>query len=299
MAVIDDGVEAGKKPAWLEDRKQRDYFRAIDDGTFYQEHPELKPFDNGEGFWTAGLNRDVEMQEFVKCGRQILKQNGKSNFNEEEAFKKAADRLLKILEWKGTDFARIYINNVLERPVAAKLLQTGGSQFYTSCLARPFSTKGYPDGATNFAGWGDHRSCSDYNQVSLDALGRFTFSVSHDTFFYPAWVDKPVDACRVQTTMLDLNRETSPGRFQGRIEDAYFARTETGEKLYEELQHQGEIPSWHTGEGIDHLLAAFFMGGWDIADSFYDHILGANAEKMDTLWRAGILAHYLSIKASR
>jgi len=44
----------------------------LSDEEFYAQNPELLPFDNGEGVFTASENKDVEISEFKKYGTQKL-----------------------------------------------------------------------------------------------------------------------------------------------------------------------------------------------------------------------------------
>lgn len=42
------------------------------DQNFHRRYPELIPFDNGEGLFTFGGNRDVEMGELERHGQDLL-----------------------------------------------------------------------------------------------------------------------------------------------------------------------------------------------------------------------------------
>jgi len=128
--------------------------KKLSDDEFYEQNPELKTFDNGEGVFTLSKNRDVEIQEFEEAGRRI---------NYFDPMNAAMRRLTAILDGKGNIFARYYISRVLDPEVARLYLLKGeGSKYYEEDLISQMTLQGYLN-----TGSIDEGECRRYNRFEF------------------------------------------------------------------------------------------------------------------------------------
>ena len=281
MLTVDGG---GGGAEWMEDRKVREHFKEISDKNFYRAFSELAPFDNGEGFWTAGLNRDVEMQEFVKRGRQILSKQSNASSSDSEAFRAAAGELMKILRGRGDSFARYYLGEVLEDSVASQLLMDGADQFYVPHF-RPFSGSYLRDGSRRFiSGVSDAVNCNSYNRVSFDGKTKLT-TIRGDSewlSFVPYPYGREVRGgacCVVRTTVYDISQITDYRVLAQRSLRIFYIRPED-KKQDRSHKFPGDRNMW--GEAATDLAIA---------------LVGMEKPEPKSLWHATILNEYLAVRA--
>lgn len=267
---------------WAEDQKIRSEFQSLTDRRFYQQHPELRPFDNGEGVWTAGANRDVEMDEFLAYGRNALQKDGVKQTDDALAFEKASADLLAILVKGGAPFARYYMANVLDRKVASRFLEEGGKQFYLSFLPRSVS-KHFSEGRSK------EDPCLKHNQLVVDPEGKIKLTEAEwrgdrlDTA--ERYDSRPVSYCHVKTVSFDPKNVVFNGQVTTVRKDDFHLPDKTMKPL----------GKWETARGPSELAwnlkKIALENDWQVYPTKSD-------EENDFAWRLSVLSEYLYLQGS-
>lgn len=262
---------------WAEDQKIRSGLQGLSDRQFYQQQPALRPFDNGEGVWTAGANRDVEMDEFLAYGRKALQKDGVQQADETLAFEKASADLLAILLKGGASFARYTMANVLDRKVAARFLEQGGKQFYLIAFPRGVEKK--------FPEWRQNEDvCHRHSRLAVDPEGNIEITKAKTE-----WIKKEgkwKQPCFIKKTSFD------PKRKQG--EDYVPVKEEKvlsfSNKISQTVGPRDSSPthsSW---------LA------WDLqkiaSENYWEVYPNKSDEENDFFWRLSVLSEYLLIQSA-
>lgn len=265
--------------SWTADRIVRDRYQGLSDKVFYKENQELLPFDNGEGFWTAGENRDVEMGEFVAYGRKALQKQGVKQVDETLAFEKASVDLLAILLKKGAPFARYTMANVLDRKVAARFLEQGGRQFYLTALPRSV--------AKHFSERGSKKDpCLKHNQLAVDPEGNIKLTEGKwevDTFGSGMGGQERATFCSVKAVSFDPKGAVFNGQVTTVRDD------------YSSFPNQTVKPlgKWEMVRGLSEL-------GWNLKkialENDWQVYPTKSPEENDFAWRLSVLSEYLYIQ---
>lgn len=251
------------------------------DETFYQRFPELAPFDNGEGFWTAGLNRDVELGEFVEYGRRSLEANSAQQPTEDQSFQAAAQKLLEILNGYGNNaFGRYYLREVLDRSVATKVLAFGGAQFYFPCFPQNTSSA-FKDFFSSTA------KCNPHNRLSFEETGKFTVTwANHDVVFTEG---KNRNICVVERRSYDLTQASRPGHVLVR-EATSFLYVEPGDQAFNKPNlDRGTIER-------DPRLVAADLWGIAVDNNWWQEHPAYGETTNVFIWQLGVLRAYLDLR---
>ena len=115
----------------------------LSDKMFYKQHPDLAAFDNGVPFFSLSENRSVGLDEFIEYGKEAkAKKSKETTISYQDAFRSAALDLRAILEKNGAQFARYYIENVMERDLARRFIHDYGESFYRTSIPERIEAKG-------------------------------------------------------------------------------------------------------------------------------------------------------------
>lgn len=108
-------------------------YRAMGSYAFYQAHPDLAPFDNGEGFWALEQNTSVGRNELVQYGKMAL---GNVAASEEAYLNRAASDLAGILKTKPLSLAAHYFTRVLDDDAQEALREKMWKELFAPLLPR-------------------------------------------------------------------------------------------------------------------------------------------------------------------
>ncbi len=99
--------------------------------SYYDQNPDLKPFDNGDGAFTWGLNSDVEKRELTAYGRKALQaSDSDKEVTDAEALARASQDLALVLQTKPKSVATDYVTRILDKDAATVFKANGGAAFF-------------------------------------------------------------------------------------------------------------------------------------------------------------------------
>lgn len=260
---------------WSTDQEDRQRWSDMSDVNFYNEHLDLRTFDNGKGMSRSG-NRRVSQSEFLEYGKKALEQEGVSDPSEEAAVQRASTDLKLILEGQSNSFARYYLSQVLEHKVAATFFaETGADYFYSEYFPQNVQV--------GFKQLGPDGPCDRYNRFQIDLNNVITLKTSdYDVVQMDA---EQVGVCLVSTQVVDP--ESRPDLGSVSVKSA-------ADLCYPERQTCQPYLSEETSSVRTDLLGADL---WQVAlDNHWEVREGAAEESNGFAWRFSVLLEYLSLR---
>lgn len=175
----------------------RDVARSMSDKQFYEVHRDLRPFDNGDGLFTNGENRDIEAHELRAHGEALLRLRGEYDSDRARQEAVGAQDLLRALQSKHPAEARYVINSVLDSNARRLFMRHGGLALYDEVLQVQIAARGYP------SRFGEETPCDKHNSFALvgDEL-----RVSRVSEHFSNATNQHLDRCTIDELVLRLDR---------------------------------------------------------------------------------------------